>query len=110
MIQQAIRTVRTLLPLTRSVTIQEIEDAVSAALAIPIYSSVDRENLVREIQSIYNIRMDNFRVIESDERRMPWIKEKKSSITWNFWNRYRDYLQIEKNYSNIVINQLDQLY
>ena len=109
MIQQAIRTVRTLLPSNSSVTIKEIEDAVSAALAIPFYSTVDRQSLVREVQSIYNIRMDNFRVIESTERRKPWILEKKSSIKWNFWNRYRDYLLIEKGFSNKIIDQLDKL-
>jgi len=107
--QQALRTIRTLLPLAGSVTIEEIEKAVDLVLAIPLYSSLDKESMIREVQSIYNIRMDNFRVIEAEERRRPWIKEKKATIDWKFWNRYRDYLQIEKNFSNTVIGQLDRL-
>ena len=107
--QQAFRTIRTLLPLAGSVTIEEIEKAVDLVLAIPLYSSLDKESIIREVQSIYNIRMDNFRVIEAEERRRPWIKEKKATIDWKFWNRYRDYLQIEKNFSNTVIGQLDRL-
>lgn len=109
MLQQAIRTIRTLLPPSNSVTNQEIEDAVNIAITIPHYAGLDRDSLIREVQSIYNIRIDEFRIIESNERRVPWITDKKASISWSFWNRYRDYLQVEKNYSATVINQLDRL-
>jgi len=109
MIQQAIRTIRTLLPPSGSVTIEEIESAVNTALAIPQYAGLDSEALIREVQSIYNIRLDDFRVIEASERRRPWINDKKGSLTWNFWNRYRDYLAVEKNFSATVINHLDRL-
>jgi hypothetical protein len=107
MIQLAIRTIRTLLPASGSVTLEQIESAVNTALSIPQYSHLEREALIREVQSIYNIRLDDFRVIEA--RRVPWINEKKGSTNWNFWNRYRDYLEIEKNFSDTVINHLDRL-
>jgi hypothetical protein len=107
--QQAIRTIRTLLPGEGAVTAEEIDNAVNMVLAIPTYQHIEREALVREVQSIYNIRMDDFRVIEDSQRRRPWISDKKASIRWGFWNRYRDYLQVEKNFSNTVINQLDRL-
>lgn len=109
MIQQAIRTIRTLLPSSGSVTLEQIESAVNIVIAIPLYATIDKKSLIREVQSIYNIRMEDFRVIEASERRKPWIKERKATIRWNFWNRYRDYMQIEKNISNTVINQLDRL-
>ncbi len=113
MIQNAIRTIRTLLPSNEAVTQEEIDNQVNAVLSIRQYSSIDRETLVREIQSIYNIRMDDFRIIESQERRRPWLVERKTEI-WrqgqnSFWSRYRDYLEIEKNYSPEVINRLDRL-
>lgn len=107
MIQQAIRTIRTLLPATGSVTIEQIETAVDSTLAIPIYAGLDRDSLIREVQSIYNIRLDDFRIIEA--RREPWIANKRGSVAWNFWNRYRDYLAVEKNFSDTVINHLDRL-
>lgn len=109
MMLQAIRTIRTLLPATGSVSVEQIEDATNIVLSIPQYAEINRETLIREVQSIYNIRMDDFRVIEAAERRRPWINDKKGSLQWNFWNRYRDYLQVEKNFSNTVINQLDRL-
>lgn len=110
MIQQAIRTIRTLLPASGSVTQEQIEDAVNTAMTIPLYAGVDRTALIREVQAIYNfIRVDDFRIIEAAERRRPWINDKKGSISWNFWNRYRDYLTIEKNFANTVVNGLDRL-
>lgn len=109
MLEKAIKTIRTLLPSMGSVTLEEIEDAVDTVLAIKTYSGIDRDVLTREVQANYNIRLEEFRIIESGERRRPWINEKRSSINWNFWNRYKDYLQIEKNFANTVINQLDRL-
>lgn len=113
MIQNAIRTARTLLPSSGSVTPDQIENAVNIVLSIPGYAAIVREQLIREIQSIYNIRIDEFRIIESHERRIPWINDRKSSI-WQqglttFWSRYRDYLEIEKNFAPDVLNRLDRL-
>ena len=109
MIQQAIRAIRILLPATSSVTPQQIEDAVTQILFVPSFAAIDKATLIREVQAIYNIRMDEFRIIEKEESRLPWINDKKASIDWNFWNRYRDYLQDEKSYPETVLNQLDKL-
>ncbi len=109
MLQQAIKTIRIFLPTTSSVTLQQIEDAVEQVLHIPNYAGLDKSILIREVQSIYNIRVDDFRIIESADRRVPWIKENKSKITWSFWNRYREYLQYDKNYPDNVLSQLDKL-
>ncbi|NLX28703.1 MAG: Z1 domain-containing protein [Bacteroidales bacterium] len=109
MIPQALRTIRTLLPVIGSLSERQIEDAVDIALSIPQYADIDRDVLIREVQSTYNIHIDDFRVIESSERRRPWVSDKKSTICWDFWRRYRDYLSIEKNFSDKVVNQLDRL-
>jgi hypothetical protein len=113
MIQNAIRTLRTLLPRNGAVSQEEIDIQVDFVLSIPQYSAIERDTLVREIQSIYNIRMDDFRIIESQERRRPWINERRTEI-WrqgqtSFWSRYQDYLEIEKNYPADVIYRLHRL-
>ena len=113
MIQNAIRTTRTLLPEGSAVTLAEIDQAVDQVLGLRQFAGLDRDTLVREIQSIYNVRMDDFRIIESTERRRPWLNERRTQI-WppghtSFWGRYRDYLEIEKNYSPEVLNRLDRL-
>ena len=109
MIQNAIRTIRTFLPAMGSVTQEQIDEAIDIAMTIPQYRNIDRMELVRHIQTLYNIRVDDFRIIESFERRRPWLSEKRSSIIPNFWNRYRDYLQIEKNFAPDVLGKLDRL-
>lgn len=109
MLQQAIKTVRTFLPQTGSVSRAEIDTAVDMAISLPMYSSVDKDALVREIESIYNVRIEDFRVIEDIERRRPWINAKKGGIDFKFWSRYRDYLQYEKNFSDPVLTQLNNL-
>lgn len=113
MLQNAVRTTRTFLPLSGSVTLQQIDEAVNISLGIPRFSTVERELLIREIQSLYNIRMDDFRIIESNERRKPWLSAKKTTI-WpasklTFWWRYREYLQIDKNFAPEVLGKLDRL-
>lgn len=112
MLQNAIRTARTLLP-GGSVTREQIESVVNTVLNIPTYADIQREQLIREIELLYNIRLDEFQIIESHERRVPWINDRKSSI-WQpgrttFWSRYRDYLEIEKNFAPDVMNKLDRL-
>lgn len=107
--QQALKTVRTLLPSSGSVTLQQIEEAVDQILFIPRYSTLDKDELLRTVQSHYNIRVDDFKIIESHERRIPWLKEIKAKIEPNFWKRYYDYLKYDKNYPEDVLNKLDTL-
>ncbi|MBP6237486.1 MAG: Z1 domain-containing protein [Saprospiraceae bacterium] len=109
MLQQAIKTIRIFLPSTGSVTHQQIIEAVEQVLHIPNYSDLDKNILIREVQAIYNIRVDDFRIIEAADRRVPWINENRGKITWNFYNRYREYLQSDKNYPETVLLQLDKL-
>ena len=90
MLIRVIKTIRTLLPFTGSITQQQIEEAVNNVLMIPMYSGFDKDVLIREIEALYNIRMNDFRIIEASERKMPWINTEKASIKWNFWNRYRE--------------------
>lgn len=112
MIQQATRTARTLLPSSGAITPEKIDDVVNAVLGIEQYEGVDRDQLIREIHSIYNIRIDEFKIIEADKR-APWVSERKASI-WQpnkttFWGRYRDYLETDKNFAPDVLAKLDRL-
>ncbi|WP_319506047.1 Z1 domain-containing protein [uncultured Methanolobus sp.] len=111
MYKQAIRTIRTFLPDTGSITIDEIEKFVDITLSIEMYKDLEKEKLVREIESLYRIRQDDYKIIEGNERRKPWLNEKKSQIGFEngFWGRYREYLEDEKNFAPDTINKLDDL-
>jgi hypothetical protein len=88
---------------------EQVENAINLIIGIPQYANIDTTLLSREIQALYNIRLEDFTIIESSERRRHWVNERRSSISWNFWMRYKDYLEIEKNFSNTVVAQLDRL-
>jgi hypothetical protein len=105
----AVTTAKKYLQKNTSVTKQQIEEAVDKVITTSDFAGLSRNLISRYIEENYNIRMDDFRIIEAAERRNPWIGNAKANITWSFWNRYRDYLQIEKNYSDTVLNQIDKL-
>jgi hypothetical protein len=107
MIDQALKTIKTLLPISGSVTLDAIEGAVNIALSIPQYKDINKDILIREIQANFNIVLEDFTTIE--RKPDPWVYNKTSIINWAFWERYRDYLQIEKNYANTVTEQINKL-
>lgn len=111
MMQNAIRTIRTLLPQSGSITRAQVEHAVDSILKIDVYSDLDKGLLIRVIEELYRIRQDDYRIIEQEERRRPWLNERRSEINFNtgFWGRYRDYLGDEKNFAPETINKLDRL-
>ena len=109
MINNAILTIRTLLPDTGSVTREEIERQVDFVLTNSSFKDLDRNLLIREVESLYRVRVEEFRMIEASERRRHWINDNKNLIPWNFWERYKIYLQYRKNFAPETIGHLDRL-
>ena len=109
MIDQALRTLRTLLIGEDFHTKTTIENAVDEVLEMRRFASIDREKFLREALHDSRTRMDDFRILEGKERREPWLLPKKASIQWNFWNRYKQYLEDEKAFGLKVMTGIDQL-
>lgn len=109
MIDQAILAIRTLLPESGTVTREEIEVQVDFILTNPRFRDLDRAHIIREIETLYRVRVDDFRVIEDNERKRPWIRAKSLDIEWNFWKRYKSYLQYRKNFAPDTIDHLARL-
>jgi Z1 domain len=70
---------------------------------------VDEEKLVRELESLFNIRMGLGTVLENKEGHIPWLADRNSEINWDFWNRYVRYLEEEKGWAPATTKGLDQL-
>lgn len=66
-----------------------------------------REILFKHLASMYSIFSDNYRILDSDTGYIPWLKDKKASIKWNFWNRYES--SIRKKIASDTINKLNNL-
>lgn len=108
-INNAILTIRTLLPVSGSVTREEIERQVDFVMTNPLFKDLDRNLLIREVESLYRVRVEEFRMIEASERRRHWINDNKNLIPWNFWERYKIFLQFRKNFAPETIGHLDRL-
>lgn len=106
-----IKNIRQLLSDSSSYTRVEIEDAVDEVLKMKYFINENREMLVRRIEELYTIRQDEFRSIEKADENLPWLNEKRAELDFSngFWGRYREYLEIEKNFAPEVINKLDRL-
>ena len=106
-----IKNVRQLLSDSSSFTREEIEDAVDEVLKMKYFVNENREMLIRRIEELYTIRQDEFGTILKEDENNPWLNEKRADIDFEngFWGRYREYLEIEKNFAPDVINKLDRI-
>ena len=86
-------------------TIIDINASIDDALKI--FPTLSREILFKSLTSIFSVFSDNYRILDTDDGYIPWIKDRKSKITWNFWNRYSNYLR--KKIAPDTINKLDNL-
>lgn len=74
-----------------------------------IYPEADtlRDQLFTRLTADFSVFSERpMSLIDQDSYR-PWIKDKKSSIAWRFWGRYRQYLQ--QRMAPQTVNRLDSL-
>jgi hypothetical protein len=106
-----IKNIRQLLSDSSSYTRDEIQDAVDEVLKMKYFVDENREMLIRRIEELYTIRQDEFGTILKEDENNPWLNDRRSEINFEngFWGRYREYLEIEKNFAPDVINKLDRI-
>ena len=94
----AINVCKTLIGLKSVVTDMDIDNAISQACMI--FKSLDKDLLKLKLLSIYSVKIDPVQILEGRERREPWLMSFKASekSDWLFWNRYKQYLQIQKGF------------
>lgn len=89
------------------------DEEINAAIASVslIYKDIDRNALKNELLANYSTTVEAHQILDGKDRRKPWLKqfraEKKS--TWDFWNRYVNYLRKDKGFPEASINQIDNL-
>jgi Z1 domain len=70
---------------------------------------VDADQLIRELETLYSIWMAQGTILEDMQDHIPWLPDSKADINWDFWDRYRRYLEEEKGWSPATVNRLEQL-
>ena len=96
---------KTLAPVTDKHIVTTVNQATM------IYPDVDKELLKNTLLANHATQIDDFKILEGRERRMPWLKEFKAnqSTDWDFWTRYVMYLKKDKHFPDAVIAHLDAL-
>ena len=95
-------------PTRTSFTDEEIDQYVS--LVLPLFPGLDRDEFKQAVQASYSTQIESFRILEGRERRKPWLKDFKANHReWNFWSRYKFYLQSEQHFAPSVVEELDLL-
>jgi hypothetical protein len=85
----------------------EIVTLLSAYRAANLVEEIDEEALFLDITTLINIWQPDPSVLRDKHRN--WLPARRGEIAWGFWNRYREYLEDEKNWSSVVINKLDSV-
>lgn len=70
---------------------------------------LDEGALVRELESLYTIWIGQPTFLDDQQGHEPWLPQNKADISWEFWNRYRRYLEEEKGWSPFTVDRLEQL-
>ena len=94
----------------KAVVSDEEINAAIAKLSI-LFPDFDKEALKAELLANYSTTVEAHQILDGKERRKPWLKQfradKKS--TWDFWNRYVEYLRKDKCFPEASINQIDDI-
>lgn len=90
------------------VTDSEIDSAI--IMAKSLFPDTDASLLKASLLAKYCVSVDNFQVLEGRERRAPWLSTyRQTHTTWDFWKRYKEYLDEDKKFSPAAISQIDKL-
>jgi hypothetical protein len=97
-----------LLELEPRITQEALEQAVDTILAMPPYASIDRTRLLRELEARNNTLVGGYSIID-DKEFVAWVKTARENRTFEFWERYRHWMDRGKQWASGPLIQLDRL-
>ncbi|MFF0266867.1 Z1 domain-containing protein [Kribbella sp. NPDC004536] len=107
---KAIRLVLGFLPQDRQPRPEEVRSAVNAIFGMLATQGedLDRDHLVKEIEAITAVFQERSVALVDSDGHEPWLPEAKNDRAWDFWERYRRYLEDVANLPRWVVRRLDQ--
>lgn len=94
-------------PAGGAVPAESIRAAVLETIAFLGCRDVDAETIVAELETAYKTFIGAERALLGKDEYMPWLKKRKTDISWAFWDRYRDYLLEHKEWPSAILTRLD---
>lgn len=108
--EQVRRLVQVLLANEKNITTDVIAEHIErAAKLVPSAEAFDAEALTRELEAAFNVWIPAEAALDADEDHVPWLAERRLSIKWSFWNRYRRLLEEEKKWPPAPLQRLSDV-
>lgn len=97
----------------RTPSIELIREKVHIALSMlrsgGIAEDVEEEQLIKDLEEIYSVWTPEGSRLEDIDGHTPWLLDRKAEIDWDFWDRYRRYLESRKGWPLSTVDRLEQL-
>lgn len=97
-----------LLQLEKPITMEALDRTVAVVGAMSKFADLDLNRLRKALEAKNNIRVGGYSVID-DKDFQSWIAAAREDHEFEFWDRYRSYLELKKRFPEAVIDQLDGL-
>lgn len=97
-----------LLMMETRITLEALARAVSTVASMPNFAGINVDRLRRELEANNNVHVGGYSVID-DRDFKAWIKAARENRKFEFWARYRKYLELRKRMAHDVVEQLDGL-
>lgn len=94
---------------TPSLIREKVSTVVAMLASQGMADGLDEAALIRELESLYTIWIGQPTFLDDQQGHEPWLPQNKADINWEFWNRYRRYLEEEKGWSPFTVDRLEQL-
>lgn len=107
---RARRLVLGFLPQDRQPRTEEVENAVNAIFGMLAAQgeALERNQLAKEIEALTAVFQERSAGLSDDDGHEPWLPEAKNDRDWDFWERYRRYLEDVASLPPWVVRRLDQ--
>jgi hypothetical protein len=91
-------------------TREDIVDNVDQVLALAMFSrDVDREALIAALEQSFTIWSNDPTSLGNDDDHIPWLSQRRGSIDWRFWNRYRLYLIHNQKLAPAAVENIERV-
>ncbi|BAJ29373.1 MULTISPECIES: Z1 domain-containing protein [Kitasatospora] len=109
-LSRAIRLVRGFLDHGRQPTQDEVEEAVDmvSIMLARRGEQLDRAELLKEVETLVTVFQERSLGLSDPKGHEAWLQEAKVDRSWDFWERYRWFLEDVKKLPLSVVRRLDQ--